>query len=118
MPGIETDDPINQQAVRLLEPSDRQRGLGSEDAVDPQRGGPGIELPLDRSHRVAPAAGADQDNESRPCLIANDPVNWQPSVPLEILHRLLRSRPKFAVDAQTEAVVPQQILDGPNVFTA
>jgi hypothetical protein len=59
----------------VLELAHRERGLGPEAAIDPQRGGPSIQLPLDCPHRVATAAGGNQDNEGRPGLIADDPID-------------------------------------------
>src|ERR671910_2993631 len=57
-PGVETDDPVDQKAVGLLELAHRERGLGPEAAVDGQRGGPGVQLPLHRPDRVASTAEA------------------------------------------------------------
>jgi hypothetical protein len=55
-PGVGADDPVDQQAVGLLELAHRERGLGPEAAVDGQRGSPGIQLPLHRLDRVASTA--------------------------------------------------------------
>jgi hypothetical protein len=52
-PGVGADDPVDQQAVGVLELAHRERGLGPEAAVDGQRGGPGIQLPLHHPDLVA-----------------------------------------------------------------
>jgi hypothetical protein len=63
------------------------------------------------------AAGSDQDNESRPRLIPNDPINMQPSVPLKVPHRSFCLRSEPAIYLQVKIMVPQQMLDRPDVFT-
>ena len=119
VPGLRSDDPVNQQAEQLLERPHGASGDGAEDAVDGDLVAvtAAAELTLNGAHGVTATSLLHLDDQLGPGLLPDDPVGGQPARRLKGLYGGLRQRTEDTVDPRRVAVCPHQELDRPDVLT-